>query len=341
MQLEGYHPTCQLIRQENEVTEPRFPVIESHGHIGLWNSEPPSPEELIDRMDEAGIERFMDLDAGVMGPDKLKDRINQYKGKFPDRFYHAAGIDWAVCLEGEMNFTRSAVNQLREQHEAGADTLKIWKDIGLSIRDEQQKLIMLDDSRLEPIWNTAGELKMPVFIHTGDPVAFFQQPDAENERYEELHERPDWCFHGSGFPSLNRIICGLESIVLNFPDTIFIGAHVGCLAEDMGRVGQLLERCPNYHIDLSARLNELGRQPYTSRDFIEKYSDRILFGTDTPADIATARIWYRFLETRDEYFPYSTSPVPDQGRWNIYGIGLEDDTLRKIYSGNAEKLLFQ
>lgn len=333
-------PISQLITQNNEIVKPKFPVIDSHGHIGLWNDNPPTPEELIDRMDRAGVTKFMDLDAGVVGPSGLSDRIHQYKGKYPDRFEHSAGIDWNLCLEAGGAFTKVAVNQIREQYNSGARALKIWKNIGLSLRDEQKKLIMIDDPRLNSIWDTAGELKMPVFLHVGDPIAFFEPVDERNERFEELGENPDWSFHGPDFPELDVIISGLENVVGKFPNTVFIGSHVGCLSENLERVGNLLDKCPNYNIDISARLNELGRQPYSSRDFFEKYADRILFGTDTAADFETSRIWYRFLETRDEYFPYSTSQIPDQGRWNIYGIGLDDDILRNIYSGNAERLLF-
>ncbi len=341
MHLKDYLPECQLIKPNNEVSLPRFSVIEAHGHIELFNTNPPSPEELIDRMDEAGITKFMDLDSGISGPNGLEDRVNRYKGRYPERFNHAAGIEWASCLESRDSIFKIAEAQVRQQHRVGARALKIWKNLGLSIRDAQGNLIMIDDPRLEPIWNVAGELKMPVFLHVGDPIAFFQVPDEHNERFEELQENPDWCFNGPEFADLDRILKGLENVVSRFPDTVFIGCHVGCIAEDLKRVGNLLDSCPNYFIDLSARLNELGRQPYSAHDFIEKYSDRILFGTDTASDPATLRIWYRFLETRDEYFPYSTSAIPDQGRWNIYGIGLADETLKEVYSGNAERLMFQ
>lgn len=341
MRLEEYQPVSQLKLKENLLNKPKFPVIESHGHISLWTESPPSPEELLRKMDDAGIVRFVDLDAGVIGPGILESQIQRFKAEYPGKFIHAAGIDWSACIEGKRDFTKIAVEQIHAQHQAGASVLKIWKNISLTLRDSQGNLIMLNDPRLDSVWKTASKLNMPVYIHVADPLAFFQPTDTRNERYEELIEQPDWSFSDSDYPGVNEILSGLEKIVIRFPDTVFIGAHVGCVAEHLDRVARLLESCPNYYIDIAARLNELGRQPYSSREFLTKYADRILFGTDTSADPATARIWYRFLETRDEYFPYSTSEVPDQGRWNIYGIGLEDEVLKKIYSGNAEKLLFQ
>lgn len=340
MRLEDYQPECQLTNQRTKIDGPIFPVIEAHGHIEPWNDNPPSPEALVERMDRAGVKKFMDLDAGVIGPKGLIKRIDRYKGRYPDRFEHAAGIDWPICMVAGDSFGKIAAEQIREQFQAGARALKVWKNVGLTLRDTNNELIKVDDPRLNTIWDTAGELNMPVFLHVGDPIAFFEPVDERNERFEELSENPDWSFHGQNFPNLDEIITGLENVVTRFPKTVFIGAHVGCLSEDLNRVGALLDKCPNYNIDISARLNDLGRQPYSSAAFMKKYAERILFGTDTDADLETSRIWYRFLETRDEYFPYSTSSVPDQGRWNIYGIGLEDDILRKIYSGNAERLLF-
>jgi predicted TIM-barrel fold metal-dependent hydrolase len=135
------------------------------------------------------------------------------------------------------------------------------------------------------------------------------------------------------------IMNGLANLVTNHPETTFIGAHVGCYAENLGWVGDLLDRCPNFYIDVSARLGELGRQPYTTRRFFLRYADRILFGTDASPSLDDYRLYYRFLESDDEYFNYNLSPVPAQGRWYVYGLYLPDDILRKVYYDNAARLL--
>ncbi len=116
---------------------------------------------------------------------------------------------------------------------------------------------------------------------------------------------------------------------------------MGCYAENLHWVGALLDRCPNFYIDISARVAELGRQPYTARTFFLRYADRILFGSDAGIDLATYRLYYRFLETDDEYFNYAPNDPPGQGRWRIYGLFLPDDVLEKVYYHNAMRVVMR
>jgi predicted TIM-barrel fold metal-dependent hydrolase len=178
-----------------------------------------------------------------------------------------------------------------------------------------------------------------VLIHVADPVAFFDPIDATNERWEEIGAHPDWAFTSPPFPPFMHIIAGLANLVARHPHTTFIGAHVGCYAENLGWVGALLDRCPNFFVDISARIGELGRQPYTARRFFLQYADRILFGSDMGPEPEAYRIIYRFLETDDEYFNYNTGPVPQQGRWHVSGLYLPDDVLEKVYFQNAARIL--
>jgi predicted TIM-barrel fold metal-dependent hydrolase len=189
------------------------------------------------------------------------------------------------------------------------------------------------------VLEAAGEHGLPILIHTADPVAFFEPLDRHNERLDELIERPDWWFGRPGLPSFARLMAALESAVAAHPATTFIGAHVGCAAEDLGRVSTILERCSNFHVDIAARLGELGRQPYTARAFFLRWADRILYGTDVAPEPAISAIHARFLETFDESFDYGTDDPPSQGRWQIHGIGLPDDVLAKVYAANAERLI--
>jgi predicted TIM-barrel fold metal-dependent hydrolase len=185
----------------------------------------------------------------------------------------------------------------------------------------------------------AGELNMPVVIHVADPVAFFYPLDETNERWEELNANPDWQFPSPPFPSFSVVIEGLANLVRRNPRTIFIGAHVGCYAENLHWVENLLNECPNFYIDISARIGELGRQPYTARKFCMDHADRILFGSDFGPDLEAYRLAYRFLETDDEYFNYNPGEIPQQGRWYVYGLHLSNEVLEKIYFLNAQRLL--
>jgi len=176
-------------------------------------------------------------------------------------------------------------------------------------------------------------------IHVADPVAFFDPIDETNERWEVSGEHPDWAFTSPPFPSFMEIMNGFKNLVTRHENTTFIGAHVGCYGENLGWVGQMLDDCPNYYIDISARLGELGRQPYTARKFFIQYQDRVLFGSDMSPDLDAYRLCYRFLETDDEYFNYNTSEVPGQGRWYVHGMYLPDAVLEKIYRKNAMRVL--
>ena len=199
------------------------------------------------------------------------------------------------------------------------------------------------------MWETCGRLGMPVAIHVGDPEAFFLPIDRFNERFEELNAHPDWSFHGKDFPSFKEILEARDRVFAKHPNTTFVGLHVGHWAENLQAVGETLDRFRNVHVEIGARIGELGRQPRTAARFFDRYQDRILFGTDAiPLGVETPqqvfgeelyRIYYRFLETEDEHFDYAPAKLPPQGRWKIYGLGLRDGILRKVYNGNAQRVL--
>ena len=338
--LYDYRPQPRLAVPETQVTKPHVPVIDAHNHLSLldinWMERPLS--ELLDWLDEADVRVFVDLDGG-WGEELLNRHLDKFKSAAPERFIHYGGVDWGQWPRHGNRFGEWAAARLRDQVSRGAQGLKIWKNLGLRLRDHEDKLVSVDDPRLDPIWATAGELGIPVTIHIADPVAFFDPLDATNERWEELHAHPDWHFPSPPYPSFQSIVEGLARVVLRHPETLFIGAHVGCYAENLAWVGDLLDRAPNFNVDIAARIAELGRQPYTARRFFLKYSDRILFGTDLPPDPAMYRIHYRFLETDDEYFAYALEWPPPQGRWMIYGLYLPEDVLHKVYYQNAQRIL--
>lgn len=340
--LRDYVPRPRLVVPETEVRRPRYPVFDAHDHLGEefgggWDHRP--LEELLAVLDEAGVRVLADMDGG-WGEDILQRHLQHFKEPAPERFCVFGGVDWSAWLQHGDGFGEWAAGRLRIQAGWGAEGLKIWKDLGLRVRDPQGRLVAPDDARLDPIWETAAELHLPVLIHVADPRAFFDPLDAHNERWEELQAHPDWHFPSPPFPSFESILEALARLVERHPQTTFIGAHVGCYAENLAWVGALLERCPNFYVDIAARIAELGRQPYTARRFFLRYADRILFGTDAGADLATYRLYYRFLESADEYFPYGPEDPPAQGRWRIYGLYLPEEVLQKVYWQNAERVIW-
>lgn len=340
MLLSEFRPTPKLVTRSTHVERPAFPVIDAHNHLdNLFTDLATQPvTQLLESLDEVDIRVYVDLDGG-WGEDVLQRHLDRYKAAAPERFLVFGGVDWSRWPEQGDGFPEWAANRLRQQVAWGAQGLKIWKPFGLHVRDDQNQLVKVNDPRLQPIWETAGELRLPVMIHVADPVAFFDPVDETNERWEELQSNPDWAFTSPPFPPFLSILEDLASLVERNPQTTFIGAHVGCYAENLAWVANLLDRCPNFYVDIAARLGELGRQPYTARRFFIRYSDRILFGTDIGPDPEGTRIFYRFLETDDEYFNYNPGQVPSQGRWHIYGIHLPNDVLVKIYHANAMRVL--
>ncbi len=340
--LRDYRPRPRLFTSLTTVEKPRFPAIDAHNHLGEafgdnWDQRPVL--ELIDQLDSAGIVTYVDLDGG-WGEDILNHHLDHFKAAAPERFLIFGGVNWDAWVEQGHGFGEWAAGRLRKQAARGAQGLKIWKPFGLQVKDQEGNLVSVNDGRLDPLWATAGELNLPVTIHVADPVAFFDPLDNQNERWEELRAHPDWRFPSPPFPAFRTIVDDLAELITRHPETTFIGAHVGCYAENLAWVADLLDRCPNFYVDISARISELGRQPYTSRRFFLDYADQILFGTDMGPDAETYRIYYRFLETDDEFFNYGPAEIPSQGRWSIYGLFLPDNVLKKVYYLNA-RLVFR
>lgn len=224
---------------------------------------------------------------------------------------------------------------------AGARGVKVWKDLGLSVRDAAGVLVLPDDPRLDDVFAVAGAAGVPVAIHTADPVAFFDPVDVHNERLEQLLSVPEWSYaDASRFPRFGQLLSCLEARIARHPGTTIIGVHMGCWAENLGEVGRMLRSYPNYHVDISARLAEIGRQPRAAKRLLEEFPDRVLFGTDSfPPDREVYLEHFRFLESADECYDHEVDQPPLMGRWTISALDLPDPILEAVYGGNARRLL--
>jgi len=289
----------------------------------------------LDEMDKAGVVQCVSLD-GHSKNDFYKKHLEESGKISKDRFliYFVPDIENIDIPD----FGKKEAAKLEEAVKSGCKGLKIYKELGLNYKDKTGKLVPVDDPRLDPIWAKCAELGIPVLIHVSDPVAFFTPIDKYNERYDELADHPSWNFSDANkYPGKEEILRQRNNVIARHPNTIFIGAHVATYPEDLGRVAMWLDEYPNLYVDISARISDIGRQPYTARKFLIKYQDRVLFGTDTQPNAEAYRIYYRFLETDDEYFdPAGGHHI--QGRWMIYGVNLPDEALEKIYNRNALKI---
>ena len=338
--LKDFKPRPALVTEEHIPQRARFPVVDFHNHLGYWEQgvqgAPPGwtvkdVNQAVQLMDEMNIRVVVNLDGGW--DDQLKRNLERYKEPYPERFCVFAWIDFTQI--DEPDFGGKWARKLEEAVRAGAQGLKIFKDLGLVYRNRTGKLIPVNDPRIDPIWSVAGELQIPVLIHSSDPVAFFQPLDQYNERWDELHEHPDWHFYGKDYPFFIEPIEAQLRVVARHPETTFVSAHVLSYAENLRWVAAALDRYPNLYVDIGERIGELGRQPYSTRRFLIQYADRVVFGTDIPPNRATYQIYMRCLETEDEYFDYGRN----QGRFRIYGVNVPDDALRKIYGENAARIL--
>jgi predicted TIM-barrel fold metal-dependent hydrolase len=331
LRLLDWQPRSQLVVKETTILKPKFPVIDIHNHLGKLENT----QKYLEEMDKAGVWMCVSLDANSE-KDFYRQHLQASQAVSKDRFLLFFRPDFSKI--DEPDFGQKEAKRLEEAVKMGVRGLKIAKTLGLRYRDKNGQLIRVDDPRIDPIWEKCGELGIPVMIHVSDPKAFFTPLDRYNERYDELVGHPDWLFYGGDYPSKEEILAQRNRVIARHPKTIFIGAHMGNLPEELQQVANWLDVYPNFYVDIDARISELGRQPYTARQFFIKYQDRILFGTDTPCKAESYRVYYRFLETDDEYF----DPTPAhklQGRWMIYGLYLPDEVLEKIYNKNALKIL--
>jgi predicted TIM-barrel fold metal-dependent hydrolase len=347
--LTEFQPKSMLHVGETRVPRARFPVIDFHTHVSRRRAQRPSvpPGELVKTMDAVNVHTMVNLTGGT-GED-LAGAIAGFDRAFPRRFISMTEPSWTRA--GETGYAAWQADEIGRAKTAGAVGVKVLKTLGLYLRDggPSGKLVRVDDARFDPMWEACGRLGLPVAIHVGDPEAFFLPIDRFNERYEELHAHPDWSFYGKDFPAFKEILAARDRVFARHPKTTFVALHVGHWAENLAAVGEMLDKFRNVHVEMGARIGELGRQPRTAARFFDRYQDRILFGTDAvPLGIETPqqvfgedlyRIYYRFLETEDEYFDYAPAPVPPQGRWRIYGLGLPEAVLRKVYHQNAERVL--
>jgi predicted TIM-barrel fold metal-dependent hydrolase len=331
LRLSDFHPRCMLHHARHEIVTPRFPVIDYHNHLDAQD-----PAKMLEIMDACGIEHLVNITMKV--GDEAIAMIERYRKADPGRFSSIGWMDWSGADAADFDsFVTLSLERLERLVEHGIVGFKIWKDLGLTVRDCEGDLLRVDDERLAPIFDRAGELGLPVMVHIGDPEAFFLPIDANNERYEELAAHPDWGFHGAQY-SKDELLKQRDNVFQRHPGTTFVGAHIAENSEDLQRVSAMLDANPNVMVDISARASELGRQPYSARKFFLRYADRILFGADLVPEIEMYRLYYRFLETDDEYFEYPTH-ASRQGRWEICGLYLPDDVLRKVYRENALRLL--
>ncbi len=327
--FEQYNPTSTLVVPEHKVIRAKFPFIDVHGHQYRMPEQDLTP--VIAAMDTLNMSIMVNL-SGRSGA-QLQQSVKNIADHYPNRFVVFANVNFNdVGTEG---WTENAVAQLREDVKSGAVGLKVYKSLGMRNTDTDGNRVAIDDVRLDPIWAVCGELGIPVLIHAADPKPFWDAYDGDNERWLELKTHPRRKRSADNPASWEQIIGEQHNMFKKHPETNFINAHMGWYANDLGKLGELLDEMPNMYVGIGAIIAELGRQPRFAKKFFEKYQDRVLFGKDSwkPEEFPT---YFRVLETNDEYFPYHKKY---HAFWAMYGLDLSDEVLKKVYYKNALNLI--
>ena len=327
MSFEEYDPPSSLVVPAHRVTRAKFPFIDVHSHQSLGADY----TRLAREMDAMNMRTMVNL-SGRSG-DALAGAIRSTQGAAPGRFVFFANLQFSGIDDPQWGANAAA--QLERDVKAGARGLKIFKNLGLDLKDGSGKRVPVDDPRLDPVWRKAGELRIPVLIHTAEPRQFFEPHDKNNERWLELKERPERARPPGEYPPWATIMAEQHRMFRKHPRTTFINAHLGWLGGDLAHLGALMDSLPNMYTEIGAVLAELGRQPRFARQFLTKYQDRVLFGKDSyqPVEYHT---YFRVLETADEYFDYYRRR---HAFWKMYGLDLPDEVLKKIYYKNALRII--
>lgn len=327
--FEKYNPTSTLVVPGKVITKSKFPFIDVHNH--QRSMEPGALKELITQMDNLNMSIMVNLSG--RGGEYLKNAVATAQQLYPGRFAVFTNISFEGL--GSEDWEKKTLQQLEEDVKNGAAGLKIFKNLGFTAKDIHGNRIAVNDPRLNPVWKKCGELKIPVLIHTADPPSFWKEADLKNERLLELKTHPRRKRADNDPIPFDSLIAEQHAIFKNNPNTTFIAAHFGWYPNDLGKLSTILENFPNLYIECGAIIAELGRQPRMAASFFEKYQDRVLFGKDSwvPEEYPT---YFRVFESEDEYFPYHKKY---HAFWPMYGIGLSDEILKKLYYKNALNII--
>ncbi len=330
MDFETYDPISTLVVPGQQIRSAKFPFIDVHSHH--WRMATQDNALVARQMDALNMSVLVNL-SGRSGDD-LKAMVDATTEQAPGRFIIFANLSFDGI--DDPDWTERTVAQLQKDYDNGARGIKIFKNLGLTVLDSDGNRVHTDDPRIDPVWAKAGELGIPVLIHTGEPAVFWEPIDEHNERWLEMKQFPDR-HRGdtTRYPSWEVVMSEQWNLFRKHPKTTFINAHFGWMANDLDRLGKHLDEFPNVYAEIAAIIAELGRQPRFAYEFFVKYQDRLLFGKDTyrPEEYY---LYFRVLESNDEYFDYFRKR---HAFWKMYGLGLPDEVLKKVYYKNALKII--
>ncbi len=329
--LKDYRPVSIYNTPKTTINKAKFPVIDMHSHA--YATSIAEIDQWVTNMDQFGIEKTILLTFATGNKfDSLYAIYSQYKG----RFELWCGFDYTGY--NEKGWAKKAVKELERCYTTGARGVGELGDKGEGLIYSHPTAaygLHIDDKQLQPLIKKCGELGMPINIHVAEPYWMYETMDIHNDG---LMNGFTWRIDKSKDNILlhSELIKTLENAVRDNPNTTFIACHFANCSHDLTIVGSLLEKYPNLYADISARYAEVAPVPKYARAFIEKYSDKLLYGTDMGFEKSMYQVTFRILETADEHF-YEIERF--NYHWPLYGFDLSDTTLKKIYYENAKKIL--
>ena len=330
MSIEDYKPKSTLVVPQHPVTRAKYPFIDVHNHQNS-TMKPEDLDKLVKDMDSINLQVMVNLSGGF--GDRLEKGVANMKGRYKNRFALFANIDFSKI--DDPGYSKRAAAQLERDVRNGAQGLKIFKNFGMDLKDTKGQRIHVDDPRFDEIFETCARLKIPVLIHTGEPWSFFQPIDQYNERWLELKTHAGRARPPDKYPTWEALMEEQHNLFARHPHTTFINAHLGWLGSNLAELGRLMDRLPNMNTEIGAVLYDLGRQPRFAREWLIKYQDRVMFGKDS-WNRDEYHTYFRVLETADEYFDYYRHY---HAFWQMYGLDLPDEVLKKLYYKNALRIV--
>jgi predicted TIM-barrel fold metal-dependent hydrolase len=330
MTIQEYEPRSTLVVPQHPTPKAKYPFVDIHSHHPRVYSDQ-QVEKLVKEMDSINLRVIVNLSGGT--GDGLVQKVKNLPGKYPDRFVVFANLNFSDI--NEPGYGKRAAARLEQDVKNGAKGLKIFKNLGMDLKYADGRRVPTDSPDLDEVWEACGRLGIPVLIHTAEPASFFDPIDKHNERWLELVTHPGRARPPDRYPPFETLMAEQEHVFAKHPKTKFIAAHLAWRGSDLAKLGAMLDRLPNMYTEIAAVLYDLGRQPWTAREFMIKYQDRVLMGKDT-YDVTEYPCYFRVLETRDEYFDYYRKY---HAFWQMYGLNLPDEVLKKVYYKNALKLL--
>jgi len=340
MDIEEYSPKSSLVVDENPRSSAKFPFVDVHSH--QWKMPVMDFTNLVAEMDSLNMGYMINLSgsgfAAFAGNQNLMDITltesleNIKKQGVSNRFGVFVNVDFNKI--DDEDFAKNNVEMIKDAVKQGVIGLKVYKNLGLNLKDNSGERVKVDDKRLTPIWEVCGELNIPILIHSGEPSPFFDHIDKHNERFLHARQKPQSFRNSDEYPSFDEVMQEQYNMFKNNPNTTFINAHLGWYGNDLDKMSAQLDDLPNVYTEIGAVIAELGRQPIRARRFFVEHQDRVLFGKDTYKK-SEFDVYFRILETSDEYFDYYRK---SHAHWKMYGLNLPDSILKKLYYKNARKL---